>query len=114
MNLGVHNNFFKETKKIPLDWQKKWEPSNIRIANYVAALKNGELPNNKQPAISPKVLELENNKIDENDLETWEAENNLQKLQNVVFDEFDFAHPVESSDNNICKIVKEGKNSEEG
>ena len=63
----------------------------------------------KQSAMSPNVPELENKEIDENDLEAWEAETNLQKLQNKVFDEIDFAHPIEFNGNNICKLVKGGK-----
>ena len=71
----------------PEEWRTAKQIS-VFFSRYAAAQR-------KQPAIRPNVPEMENNEIDENDLEAWESENNLRKLQNEVFDEIDFVHPIE-------------------
>lgn len=46
---------------------------------------------------------------DENDIEAWETEMQLQEMENAVFNEIDFQHPTEYNGNNICHLLKDGK-----
>lgn len=85
----------------PEEWRTAKQISSF-FSRFAAAQR-------KKQATELTLQAVESIENDENDIEAWETEMQLQEMQKAVFNEIDFEHPIEYNGNNICHLVKEGK-----
>ena len=84
---------------VPDEWR-----SPKQISSYFSRLAAAQ----RQRKAPSEPLEEEAENINEDDLESWEKQKQLQELQKAVYEEVDLQHPLEYNGNNICSIVKRG------
>lgn len=61
----------------------------------------------QQKALGELLVEIAE-AINEEDLQAWETERQLQELQTEVYQEVDLQHPIEYNGHDICGLAKRG------
>ena len=85
----------------------RFAPEEWRTAKQISSYFSRLAAAQRQNKAVGKLLD-DAEKIDENDLQTWDNEQRLRELQ-VSYDQVDLHHPIIYDGYDICRVAKRGK-----
>lgn len=83
-------------------------PEEWRTAKQIASYFSRLAATQRQQKAPGELLVGQDEAISEEDIQAWETEKQLQKLQTAVYEEVDLKHPVECNGHDICGLAKRG------
>ena len=86
----------------------RFAPEEWRTAKQISSYFSRLAAAQRQQKAPSELLVEEAENINEDDLEAWEEEKQLQELEKAVYEEVDLRHPIEFDGHNICGLVKRG------